>query len=369
MESRESVLVIVLAETRNWELTFDWLKSHCLEVLGADLALCVADNSFEDTSNPFYREARHVWKGREWEDWGEAFDEAQAVEGWSADWRVLRRHQGNWLGGVREASGETRWGSSAILLYYRWVLKRRLLESGVLDQYDRFVLTRSDFMHEVPHLPLWYLQSKYTWLPDGEDYGGYTDRHLVANGEDFLRALSVTDLMLREPERLDRMMGQKRHWNLEGFLKLAFQDIGLDQKIRRFPYTMYAAKLPGGRSRWSAGVYAGYRGFFIKYWSEYRRYLIFRNFVSRPGDWTEAAILRAEGLARVSAITDLWIRYAYRIFGHDRVKWFTINGCVYLYRFVLIPIWLLISRLWPMGEAKRREILRSRGYQLSNTGS
>lgn len=42
-------LVIILAETRAYGLTFDHFKENLLDALGADLALCVADNEREWT--------------------------------------------------------------------------------------------------------------------------------------------------------------------------------------------------------------------------------------------------------------------------------------------------------------------------------
>ena len=39
------VLVILLCETRAWELTAEPFRHNVLDALGADLALCVADNA------------------------------------------------------------------------------------------------------------------------------------------------------------------------------------------------------------------------------------------------------------------------------------------------------------------------------------
>jgi hypothetical protein len=82
-------LVIVLAETRAHEITFRSFKEHVLDALDADLALCVADNSREDPTNPFYVAARYVWRLSEPDDWGDLFDGFQRQIGADGDWRRL----------------------------------------------------------------------------------------------------------------------------------------------------------------------------------------------------------------------------------------------------------------------------------------
>lgn len=57
-DTGESVLVIVLAETRAYQYTFDLFKQNLLDRMNADLCLCVANNEREDSSNPFYKHAR-----------------------------------------------------------------------------------------------------------------------------------------------------------------------------------------------------------------------------------------------------------------------------------------------------------------------
>lgn len=262
-------LVIILAETRAYGLTFDQFKENVLDELGADLALCVADNERECPSNPFYAHARYVWRYPEPPDWGAAFDYAQQVVGSHADWRQLLRIKNQWLGGVEDPEAHP--GSGAILLFFRWFLKQRLLESGGLGYYDRFVVTRSDFMHEIPHVPLRLLAPDRIWIPDSEDYGGYTDRHIVASRCDILKVLSVCDDILVKPRSLYEQMCDHGRWNLEKYLKFSLERMGVASRIRRFPYTMYAVRERGGHTRWREGNYDDALGCYIKYPSEYAR--------------------------------------------------------------------------------------------------
>jgi hypothetical protein len=284
----ESVLVIVLAETRTHQHTFELFRKNVLDIFQADLCLCVADNEREDTSNPFYRHARHVWRYPEPEDWGDAFDEAQRQSGLTGDWRVLLNIKDQWLGGVRGAGQHP--GSAGILLFFRWFLKERLQTTGVIAQYDRFIVTRSDFVHRIPHAPLALLDPDYIWIPFGEDYNGYTDRHIIASQQDILRVLSITNAILCEPEQLAAEMQPFAHWNLERFIKFSFARQGLINRVKRYPYTMYAVRSADGHTRWSEGKFDERLGYFIKYPGEFRRYRLARLLIREKGDWSAAKI-------------------------------------------------------------------------------
>ena len=287
-KSLESVLVIVLAETRAHQHTFELFRKNVLDNFQADLCLCVADNEREDTSNPFYRHAKHVWRYPEPEDWGDAFDEAQRKSGLTGDWRVLLNIKDQWLGGVHGDGQHP--GSAGILLFFRWFLKDRLQATGVIKQYDRFIVTRSDFVHRIPHAPLALLDPDYIWLPFGEDYGGYTDRHIIAGQQDILRVRSITDAILCEPEQLAAEMRPCAHWNLEQFIKFSFARQGLIDKVKRFPYTMYSVRPADGHTRWREGKFDQRLGYFIKYPDEFKRHRLARLLIREQGDWSAAKI-------------------------------------------------------------------------------
>jgi len=294
---KESALVIILAETREHALTFDLFKENLLDVMNADLGLCVARNPREDTANPFYSHARYIWTYKEPDDWGDAFDDLQRRRGLRNDWRTLLQIRDQWLGGVRGPDEHP--GSAGILLFFRLFLKDCLVRHNVLDRYDRFIVTRSDFMHRVPHVPLTLLHPDYIWIPDGEDYGGYTDRHIIAHRKDILPVLSVADRILTEPQALSTEMSHCANWNLERFIKFSFVSMGLVPRIRRFPYTMYTVRSAGGHTRWREGVYSERLGYCIKYYDEYRSYKLAALLVRQHGGWNRWQVFLFRVLRRL----------------------------------------------------------------------
>ncbi len=285
----ESVLVIILAETRAHEFTFTPFKKNLLDIMNADLCLCVANNHREDTNNPFYRHAKYVWSYDEPDDWGDAFDFIQNNKCLQNDWRKLLEIKDQWLGGIKGCGEHP--GSAAILLFFRLFLKESLIKHKLVDQYDRFIITRSDFMHLVPHVPLKLLNAEYIWIPNGEDYGGYTDRHIIANSSDILNVLSIADRIIEEPLILYSEMAAFSNWNLEQFIMFSMENLGLKPKVRRFPYTMYSVRSPDGHTRWSKGYFSDRHGYYIKYPDEYKGYQIASLLVNKHEDWSKFNII------------------------------------------------------------------------------
>lgn len=279
----EKTLIIILSETRSHQLTFDLFEKNFLNELKADLALCVADNTREDKHNPFYRHAKFIWQYAEPEDWGDAFDEAQKLLGTNRDWRMLLQVRNQWLGGIKGDNKQR--GSAAILLFFRWFLKEKIIENDLISKYDRFIITRSDFRHEIPHIPLGILSAEYIWIPNGEDYGGYTDRHIVVPSKYIINVLSILEEILLKPDQLKEKMSFKGNWNLEKFIHFYFEKQNLLKLIRRFPYTFYTIRLPEGHTRWRKGKLNRKLGAYIKYESEYIRTLAAKKIIKKSEDW------------------------------------------------------------------------------------
>ena len=255
----ERVLVCLLASTRAHQLTFPSFKRQVLDELEADLALALLVDEKYDYSNPFWRHAKYRWTVPDFDDYGEAFDLAQR-QLWqqnipAPNWRSMLRIKGIWQGGIHSQDPQP--SKSSILPFCRWLLLHHLREEGVLDCYDRFVITRSDFVWLCPHPPLTILDRRAIWVPDGEDYGGVNDRHLVASRDDVVNCLNVIDDVLLNPEQLyEDMKHDHSDWNDEKFLAHHLHRKGILNKVRRFPYVMYSARrLRDNSPTWSRGAY------------------------------------------------------------------------------------------------------------------
>jgi len=287
--SVERVLVCVLASTRAHQLTFPSFKRQVLDELTGDLALALAIDEKYDYANRYWQHAKHRWTAPDFSDLGEGFDLAQR---WlcqqrkvsAPDWRSLLRIKGIWQGGIRGPDPEpTR---SSILPFCRWLLLHGLQKDGILDNYDRFVITRSDFIWPCPHPPLSVLDRDAIWLPDGEDWGGVCDRHLVVSRADVVNCLNLIEDILLDPLKLYEEMKHERAWNNEQFFAHHLGRKGLLHKVRRFPYVMYTAhpKYDDSATN-SSGRYEPTVGHCVKYEGEFRSANAYAAIIRSRADW------------------------------------------------------------------------------------
>jgi hypothetical protein len=284
----ERVLVCLLGSTRSHQLTFPSFKQHVLDELNADLALALVIGDRYDYSNPLWQHAKYRWTAPDFADYGEAFDRVQRClceerNIQPPDWRILLRVKGIWQGRIKSSDPQP--SASSILPFSRWLLLRNLQQDGVLDRYDRFVITRSDFLWLCPHPPLSILDRNALWFPDGEHWDGINDRHLVVSRKDVVSCLNGIEDILFHPEELYEDL-KDRECNDEAFLRHHLTRRGILDRAEFFPYVMYAARATSDDSpTWSSGRYEPASGHFVKYESEFRSARAFATIIRSRADW------------------------------------------------------------------------------------
>jgi len=312
----EKVLVCVLCKTRAHQLTFPSFKRQVLDELNGDLALALTIDESYNYGNPFWQHAKYRWTAPDFSDYSGAFDLAQR---WlcqqqkiaAPDWRSMLRIKGNWQGGIR--SPDPQGGSGSIQIFCRWLLLHSLRQDNLLNRYDRFVITRSDFVWLCPHPPLSVLDRGAIWLPNGEDYGGLTDRHLVASQANVVDCLNVIEDILLYPMQLYEEMKQQPTRNLEQFLAHHFGRKGLLNKVERFPYVMYLTRsVSADYPTWSPGRYEPAVGHYVKYQKEFHTARAYATVIRSRTDWENRAWIQfqPELAASSSASLPLRLRYA-----------------------------------------------------------
>ena len=320
-------LVCIIAQTRSHEVVWDNFKTNVLDELNADLALCIGVTKNYNFNNPFWKNAKFKWTIDEFgEDYTDAFNYAQKIiynktDKKLPDWKILLNIKDFWLGGIKGfTSGDKthlasfpnwkkdRVGSSSILIFYRWLLLQNLKKNNLINKYDRFIITRSDFFWPIKHPSLKNLSERYIWIPDGEGYGGITDRYAILNKNDVKIYLSILDPILTEPKTLYKLMKNQRNWNLEKYLKLYFEQKNINQRIKFFPYIMFTV-FPNPEStsefkefdslnlEWMRTIYSkdkisNVNKFIIKKPSEYLSSIIYKNIIINNNSWKNFFILK-----------------------------------------------------------------------------
>ncbi len=187
-------------------------------------------------------------------------------------WRYYLQFKDQFLGGIKDLHHQHP-GSAGILIFFRWFLHKKLKESGLINEYDRFIISRSDFIYRLPHPSLYLMNPQYIWIPDCEHYQGYTDRHVVLSKENIHYYLNIFENMVVHSHDFYFQMKSlnKSNWNLEQFIKFNFKYNQVLNKVKEFPYIMFTVRNIDGTSRWSHGTFNNDLNCFVKYQSEFHK--------------------------------------------------------------------------------------------------
>ena len=227
-------LVCIMQQVRNGQ--WDTFKPNVLDHLKADLALCVSDAPPKSLGNVisgtvdqrYYEHAKYKFIYKEPESWETAFDEMDP------SWRDYRSIPGNWLGPT-----STHEGSGGINAFFRWFLYQHIKD---LD-YDRVIITRSDYVWREPHPDL---DNEHVWVPNGEFHGGICDRHMVIPRKFWKEFLVVP----KDPSLFDFYKSrQEQSWmmNNESYIWFMYSKQDLMKHVGFFPFVMHVdgPKYPG----------------------------------------------------------------------------------------------------------------------------
>jgi hypothetical protein len=268
-------LVIILCETRAFELTYDNFETNVLKHLNADLCINIGVSDNYDYSNPFYTNAKYKFTYKEPEDYAESFNYAyncmtkEYNRSCDINWREFLKIKNQFLGGILDKDDQHP-GSGAILIFNRWLLLQNLKKEDLINKYDRFIITRSDFIYLLPHINPQLLDENYIYIPEGEDYnGGLTDRHVILSNKNVENYLNILDTFFCNGKNYyQKMKDYCDYWNIELLIKFHLTEQGLLDKVKLIPYIMYSVRNEGGSSSWSLGEYNPILGYYIKYHTE-----------------------------------------------------------------------------------------------------
>ena len=286
-------LVIIFGETRAHELTFDNFKKNVIDVLNADLCLCIGIKDNYDYNNPFYKLSKYNFLYNEPEDYADAFNYAYDIiskdrpkyENFKSEsgeniqkkplhWRKFLKIKGHILGGVKEIKDKDT-TSAGILVFLRWFLLKNLIDNNLINikskkKYDRFIITRSDYIYQLPHPKLDFMNKKYIWIPNSEYYGGYTDRHAILSHDNIESYLNILNNMVLRSNEYFMKMKIKEDWNIERFIKFNFEQNNVLKRVREFPYIMYSVRNINGTTKMALGKFSKKFNYYIKYEKEYK---------------------------------------------------------------------------------------------------
>jgi hypothetical protein len=262
--SNNRTLVILTGDLRCGEKAWSTLYENVLDLNHADLALFVqVPSQLEYKNASLFARARHIeWIPR-YDDWADAID---LIDG--PAWRetILQLYPAEThysiLGGVEGYKA-----SAAIVHMFRYFVAERIKRNGWEQQYDRFIVTRTDQFYKCP-IDLSKLDPESLWLAEGEDFGGYNDRFYVAPSSLIRKTLEVMPTFVRKPYIFQNVT-HGPSLNSERVLYLLWRELGLVPSVKRFVRTFFTCSMPMDSARWSKGIRMVEEGVFFKYRREY----------------------------------------------------------------------------------------------------
>ncbi len=260
-------LVCVIGQTREEDLVWERFNKFILKDT-TDLCLCI-DKS--DTSGVMKQHAKYIFEYNEtYQDFTSGFDMMKDYENGSDAWKQLVAIDNNWI----QPLGDISKGTGGLLLFYRWFLWKNLYENNLIDKYDRFVLTRSDYMHthELPE------DNESILIPAFEFHGGVTDRFAIIPRkyiEDFLR---IGTYIVKEPQTLATIFGNSNWpllkplgrswgWNLETYIFILLHVTELWDHVKFFAPTMFTAM--ASKSKRFKNIFNEKYECYLRYQTEY----------------------------------------------------------------------------------------------------
>ena len=264
MSATIKTLVVIMGNSRGGTLAWKSMISNLIKPFNADLALVMGEG---EEDNLLYKTCKFVKTVPEYEDWGECIDLIQKDSNIiDHDWRKNMIHEktlksGLW-GGMKY-NNQTLSCSGAIIFCFRYFVKKMIEENNLLEKYDRFIITRSDHYYDYEHRI--DLDNSFTWIPQGEDYGGVTDRHIILNNKNVIKSLEVISWCLEKSKKNIKMTENPEHT-----LKTFYTDIGLFTNIKRYERSFFTIKRDTDMSRWGkSNRYIKRLGVYTKYDREY----------------------------------------------------------------------------------------------------
>lgn len=252
-------LVILIGNSRGTEVAWKSLLNHVLDPLEADLALVFGNN---EKTNILYERAKYIKLIDEYDDWSTAIDYIMDQSNIQPfDWKstlIRNKISGLW-GGIR-CDNQMLAGSGAIIFILRYFVIQMINEHNLLDKYDRFIVSRSD--HYYMFTDYLNYDNELIWIPNGEDCGGITDRHIICSNKHIIDILNIMPWILQ-----NRIV---KSGNPESVLKHYFKSINTLHLINRFDRNMFTVRCDTDQTRWGQnGIYLPDLGVYTKYTKEY----------------------------------------------------------------------------------------------------
>lgn len=180
------------------------------------------------------------------------------------------KFRGIFMGGIKDDQYVKK-SKSSVVFFFRWFLLKKMKENNLISHYDRFIVTRSDFIYVLPHPKMELLDEDGIWIPNYEYYDGIPDRHAVLSKKNLEGYLNTITNMVLKSNIYFMEMNKYYCMGNEKALKIHLMQNNLIDNVKYFPYIMYSVRGEHDQTSWSVGIFSEQHCYYIKYSSEYEK--------------------------------------------------------------------------------------------------
>eukprot|EP00457_Paulinella_chromatophora_P007342 gb/GEZN01007365.1/.p1 GENE.gb/GEZN01007365.1/~~gb/GEZN01007365.1/.p1 ORF type:complete len:463 (-),score=8.04 gb/GEZN01007365.1/:53-1441(-) len=252
------VLVIAIGNVRGGLFAWESLSRYVLQPLQADLLVAVgvrAEEAGKTRESHIVKLAKYYVPILEPDDWGIILNQAMyglLGDGNRTDWVNLCtvNSGGSYMGGIKDPRCKHQRARTAAQLGLRWIVYKYLIASARYMDYDRFILTRTDYMYICRFPPLHTLDPQYVWTQICGSFWGYSDRVTVASQDNILQILEWPLAITTKPTEWTEKYRACHVKNFESAWKCYIEN-KLPNKTRFFLHPAVVVAHKNDTSTWS----------------------------------------------------------------------------------------------------------------------
>lgn len=257
-------LVCFFGEIRATHTTFKSIKMNLIDPLEADVMMCISTQDPDKlATDPLVKIAKHVTVVDDKNiNYGDEFDKISMSCGQDKNWRKSLCIGGGWMQGLNDDKG---YGGNVHAMYKKYILGHMIKK--VIDEYDWFIITRPDLMWLGPHPHVRHMNPRAVFIPSGEDWGGYNDRHMVCSKETILKCVCTLNTVIFNSNMLVWLLIPKYPTlNSEIFLRIHLQSNQIP--VGRFPNLAFLTMDKSSPRGWSDPHYHDFYQVYYKFRTE-----------------------------------------------------------------------------------------------------
>jgi len=125
-------------------------------------------------------------------------------------------------------------------LFYYWFLLKNLTENGLINKYERFVITQGDFIFDLPHPNLAFMNENCIWIPDCKQCIGSAYKHVVLSKNYIKKYLSLFANIILQSNDYFKDLQKFNRLDFDLLVKFYLDKTNILHNVKEYPYLIHS---------------------------------------------------------------------------------------------------------------------------------